>query len=111
MADSNILNLMSQNGPSDSEKIEYEDCIPCQVMATAFALSLGTYFQTQHPFPKTKKMGDREVLMSVKEWEHLYPKWYRQSMKFTGWMLIGFGIVRGTENWLWSRDGLSKKKV
>lgn len=108
MTESNIIGLISQNAPSKSEQIDYEDCVPCQVMATAFALSLGTYFQTQHPFPKTKKTNGKEIALSAKEWEHLFPKWYRNSLKCTGWGLIGFGIVRGTENWLWSRHGNQK---
>ncbi|XBW37522.1 hypothetical protein QEN19_003104 [Hanseniaspora menglaensis] len=111
MAESNILSLMSQKPPSSSEKVEYEDCIPCQVMATVFALSLGTYFQTQHPFPKTKSVNNKEVILTASEWNHLYPKWYRQSMKVTGWALIGFGIYRGTENWLWFKHGVAKQKM
>ncbi|KAL6948090.1 hypothetical protein ACO0OE_002113 [Hanseniaspora uvarum] len=101
MAESNIINLFSQNSPKDSKEIKYEDCIPCQVMATAFALSLGAYMQTQHLYPKETKKGEK---LNPIEWEKMYPKWYRTTMKATGLGLIVFGCVRGSEHWLWNKE-------
>ncbi|KAL6936086.1 hypothetical protein ACO0OL_002277 [Hanseniaspora opuntiae] len=100
MAESNIINLLSQNSPENSKEIQYEDCIPCQVMATAFALGLGAYMQTQHLYPKKDNAG--KAVTQV-EWEKMYPKWYRTSMRATGLGLIVFGCVRGSEHWLWNR--------
>lgn len=99
MPESNIINLFSQNSPQNSKEIQYEDCIPCQVMATAFALSLGAYMQTQHLYPKEVKGKP----LTPADWEKTYPKWYRTSMKVTGAGLIMFGLVRGSEHWLWNK--------
>ncbi|VEU20836.1 DEKNAAC101734 [Brettanomyces naardenensis] len=92
MAASNILGVLT---PPEKSRVltgeEAKDCIPCQIMGSFTAMAAGGYFSSGRLFRE-----DKDFIKN--------PQWWRQGVKYTGWALIGLGIFRGGQGWLWSKD-------
>lgn len=99
---SNIANLFNPPPERDLSVEETEDCLPCQVMATAFSIGFGSYLASGKPF----QYGEIEKRkgITVEEFAKLNPKWWVNTIKSFGTVLIVFGIYRGTEGWLWNQQ-------
>ncbi|GMM34672.1 hypothetical protein DASC09_019970 [Saccharomycopsis crataegensis] len=86
---SNITDLFNPPPSRDLSEKEVENCFYCQAMATITAFGAGVYFGTGRVF-KNEKPG-------------VNPLWWKKSVKLTGVGLIGYGIYRFGENWLWNK--------
>lgn len=89
---SNILKVF--NPPESIDLSDEKPCIQCQVMATVAAVAAGTYMATGMVF-NGEKPG-----VNSKNW--------KMFIRSSGIGLIGYGIYRGGEYWLWNVD---KKKA
>lgn len=98
MAASNILQVVHPEEPHDLKGEDAKDCIPCQAMASLTAMFAGAYFASGRLFKNDKDL--------VKN-----PKWWRQGIKGLGFGLIGAGIYRGGQVWLWDKDREYKKNT
>lgn len=94
---SNIVNVFFPPESRDLKPEEYANCLPCQIMATVGCITTGSYFLTDRLWEDPK--------ISVKENLEKNPMWWRNFIKATGVGLIGYGIYRGTEGWLWGQEG------
>lgn len=91
MIPSNILNVF--NPPTESRPVnEEESCLACQVMGAMTCLAGGAYFMSELPFK------------GVKNPQETNPTWWKNSVKSAGLVLIGLGVYRGTEGWLWNKN-------
>ncbi|CCH61775.1 hypothetical protein TBLA_0F02340 [Henningerozyma blattae CBS 6284] len=97
---SNILNVFNPPPERDLEKTATMDCVPCQIMATMFSIGFGSYLASG----RATKYGKKEQAKGVtlQEFEKRNPKWWRSSLRGFGAGLIMFGLIRGSEGWLWN---------
>ncbi|SCU92615.1 LANO_0E01530g1_1 [Lachancea nothofagi CBS 11611] len=99
---SNILSVFNPPPTRELSEEETQDCVPCQVMSTVFSLGFGSYLASGKPFEYSEK--ERTKGISVEKFQKLNPKWWRTSLRGMGGLLVVFGIVRGTEKWLWNKS-------
>lgn len=99
---SNILSVFSPPPSRDLTGEETKDCLPCQVMATVSALGAGAWFASGKVFEDDLKLTKEESLKKN-------PIWWRNTIRSSGYLLIAFGIYRGTEGWLWNKENEYKK--
>ncbi|KAH3902662.1 uncharacterized protein SCODWIG_03680 [Saccharomycodes ludwigii] len=103
---SNILNVFNPPPSRDLTPAETRDCIPCKIMSTLFALGFGTYLYSG----KATEYGSEEIKkgITLKEFSRRNPTWWKYSLKGIGGSLIFFGLLRGSEGWLWN---IAEKKL
>ncbi|CAH01791.1 hypothetical protein KDRO_C02750 [Kluyveromyces lactis] len=99
---SNITSLFNPPAQRDLTDEETRDCIPCQIMATAFSLGFGGYLASGKPFQYGE--AEKKKGVTVEQFAKLNPKWWVSSARLFGGALIAFGIYRGTEGWLWNKE-------
>lgn len=104
---SNIIDVFNPPPNRRLEPEETMDCLPCQVMASTFALGFGGYLATGQAFKYTDK--ERKQGITLAEFEKRNPQWWKYSLRGLGSALIVFGIFRGTEGWIWNKDKKYKK--
>lgn len=90
MANSNILDVFKDKEPRDITGEEAKDCLPCQVMGSLGSLAAGVYFSSGYLFK-----DDYDFKTN--------PQWWRNTIKGVGYGLIGLGIYRGGQGWLWDK--------
>lgn len=100
---SNIVKVFDPPESRDLEPAEYQDCLPCQIMATISALGAGAWFVSGQVFKDDK--------LTVEENLKRNPIWWRNTVRAGGVGLLAFGVYRGTEGWLWSKDVKDDVKV
>lgn len=89
MIPSNILDVFV---PTESKDLSQEpQCLGCQIMGSATCLVAGAYFVSPLPFK-----GDMDFKKS--------PVWFRKSVQLAGCCVLGLGVYRGGEGWLWNTD-------
>lgn len=71
-------------------------------MATMSAIAAGAWFASGRVFDEDVKLSKEE---SVKK----NPIWWKNTVRGSGVALIGFGLYRGGEHWLWNKDKEYKK--
>ncbi|QLG73417.1 hypothetical protein HG535_0E05010 [Zygotorulaspora mrakii] len=96
-------NILAVFNPPPQRTLNHEetmDCVPCQVMSTMFAVGFGGYLAAGQPF----KFSERERLkgLTLEEFQKRNPKWWVNGLRGFGGALVIFGLVRGTEGWLWN---------
>lgn len=99
---SNILSVFNPPAKRDLSDEEVQDCIPCQVMSTVFSLGFGSYLISGKPFEYSDKEAKRGI--TAEKFEKMNPQWWRNSLRAFGGSLIVFGLVRGSEKWLWNKQ-------
>jgi hypothetical protein len=91
MIPSNILGVFTP--PEESRAIVDEEmCLPCQVMGALTCLAGGAYFMSELPFKDTNVTGKPN------------PIWWKNTVKSAGLVMIGLGVYRGGEGWLWNKN-------
>ncbi|AMD21246.1 HEL034Wp [Eremothecium sinecaudum] len=105
-SNSNILSIINPPPPRDISNEEAGDCLPCQVMSTAFSLGFGAYLLSGRAFEYNAK--DRAKGISPETFAKQNPKWWQYSVKGIGGSLIMLGLIRGTEGWLWNKSKVYK---
>lgn len=96
MLPSNILNVFNQN--TESRVIgDDELCLECQLLGTLTSLVGGACFISNLPFKGENPAKN--------------PTWWKNSVKSAGVVLVGLGIYRGTEGWLWNTDVKYKSSI
>ncbi|KAH3676287.1 hypothetical protein WICMUC_002083 [Wickerhamomyces mucosus] len=98
---SNIIDVFKPPKSRDLEPDEYASCLPCQVMATVGSILTGVYFATGTVFDDPK--------LSPKQNLEKNPLWWRNFIKLGGVGLVGYGIYRGGEGWIWNLEDQGKK--
>lgn len=98
---SNILSVFNPPPQRELSSEETKDCIPCQVMSTMFSLGFGTYLLSGKPFEYSEKEKKRGI--TAEKFQQMSPKWWRTSLRTMGGSLIIFGLIRGSEGWLWNK--------
>jgi hypothetical protein len=93
---SNILKVFNPPESRDLTPEETRDCVPCQIMATVTALGAGYWFASGQVF--------RDDSITPQENLKRNPIWWRNSVRIFGVGLLCFGIVRGTEGWIWAKE-------
>lgn len=93
----NMTDLFNPPASKNLSDKEIEDCTVCQTMATVTALAAGAYFASGQVF-KNEKPGTN-------------PMWWKNFIKGTGMGLIGYGIYRGGDHWLWNKKPADKQKL
>ncbi|CCE63767.1 hypothetical protein TPHA_0F02860 [Tetrapisispora phaffii CBS 4417] len=104
---SNILAVFNPPPARDMDKSEYQDCLPCQIMSSFFAIGFGSYLASGKPFKYGEK--ERKAGMSLADFDKRNPKWWRGTMRGLGGSLVVLGVIRGTEGWMWNKDKQYKK--
>lgn len=104
---SNILSVFNPPPERNLSKEETMDCVPCQVMSTMFALGFGGYLAVGQPFKYTDT--ERQKGITLEQFKKHNPKWWVNSARGFGGALMIFGLVRGTEGWLWNSNKEYKK--
>ncbi|CEP62568.1 Dmo2p LALA0_S05e08526g [Lachancea lanzarotensis] len=99
---SNILSVFNPPPQRELTDEETKDCIPCQIMSTMFSLGFGGYLALGKPFEYSDKEKKRGI--SLEKFQELNPRWWRASLRGLGGALMVFGVVRGTEKWLWNSN-------
>ncbi|CCC67962.1 hypothetical protein NCAS_0A14040 [Naumovozyma castellii] len=99
---SNILSVFNPPQQRDLDESETLDCLPCQVMNSMLALGFGSYLVSGRAFKYSTK--DTKAGISLKQFEKSNPLWWKSSVKGFGAGLIVYGIVRGTEGWVWNKE-------
>lgn len=98
MIPSNILGVFSP--PEDSNSLKDEElCLPCQLMGAATCIIGGLYFMSELPFKEDPKVKQKKPT----------PLYWKPAVKTSGGVLIGFGIYRAFEGFLWNKDLKYKK--
>lgn len=98
---SNIKDLFNPPPQRELSEEETRDCVPCQIMASTFALGFGGYLASGKPL----QYGDAEKKkgVTIEEFGRLNPRWWVTTVRSFGAGLVLFGIYRGTEGWLWNK--------
>ncbi|AGO11441.1 AaceriACR195Wp [[Ashbya] aceris (nom. inval.)] len=99
---SNILSVFNPPPSRDLTQEETKDCLPCQLMSSAFALGFGSYLLSGRAFRYNEK--DKAKGITLEEFNRYNPAWWRNSLRTFGGGLVLLGLVRGTEGWLWNTD-------
>ncbi|EGV62155.1 hypothetical protein PSN45_000881 [Yamadazyma tenuis] len=81
MVESNILSIFKT---SQAPTLIEEDCIPCTSMQSATALGMGGYLLTDRIYTEADGTIDGRK----------HPKWWRNSVKTSGVVLVMFGVQR-----------------
>lgn len=104
---SNILSVFNPPPERLLTKDETMDCIPCQVMSTLFSIGFGGYLASGQPFKYTEREQLKNITLG--QFDKQNPKWWKNGGRAFGGALIMFGLVRGTEGWLWNKEKEYKK--
>ncbi|CDO93275.1 unnamed protein product [Kluyveromyces dobzhanskii CBS 2104] len=99
---SNITSLFNPPPQRDLTDAETKDCVPCQIMATAFSLGFGAFLASGRPFQYGE--AEKKKGVTVEEFAKLNPRWWISSARALGGALILFGVYRGSEGLLWNKD-------
>ncbi|CAH2446649.1 hypothetical protein PP7435_CHR1-2522 [Komagataella phaffii CBS 7435] len=88
---SNILKVISPDFPKKKLEDEHiNNCLPCQLLATATSLVAGSYLATGYAF--AGEVSGRTPML------------WKRSVRMGGCLLIFYGIYRGTQGWLLKED-------
>ncbi|CAM9011969.1 hypothetical protein WICANDRAFT_62972 [Wickerhamomyces anomalus NRRL Y-366-8] len=99
---SNIVKVFNPPESRDLEPKEYENCLPCQIMATVTAIGAGIWFTSGQLFDDSKLSKTENLKKN--------PIWWRYFIRGSGYGLIGYGVFRGTEGWLWNDKPVNDEK-
>lgn len=100
---SNILKVFNPPESRDLEPQEYDNCVPCQIMATVSSIGAGVWFASGQVF-EDEKLTKAENLKKN-------PIWWRNFIRTSGVALIGYGVYRGTEGWLWDDKNVEMEEL
>ncbi|ODV58419.1 Dmo2p ASCRUDRAFT_120849 [Ascoidea rubescens DSM 1968] len=92
---SNILKIINPPESRDLTDEEVKDCVPCQIMASFTGILGGAYFASGRVF-KGEKLNSN-------------PGWWKIFVRSFGAGMIGFGVYRGGQGWLWDLNHEYKK--
>lgn len=88
---SNIIKIFTNEESRELISEESKDCLPCQIMASFAGVAAGVYFSSGYLFKNDKDFAKN-------------PQWWRSSIRVLGLGLIGFGIYRGGQGFLWDKN-------
>ncbi|CCD22356.1 Dmo2p NDAI_0A01980 [Naumovozyma dairenensis CBS 421] len=99
---SNILSVFNPPAERNFNEEENLDCLPCQVMNSFLAIGFGTYLASGRAITYSDK--DKKKGVTLKEFERRNPLWWRNSIRSIGGGLLVYGVIRGSEGWIWNKD-------